>query len=213
MQNFRWIDKKQLHVAEIPPSHQLPVSRLFRSDGKTSHVIMQRSPEKWREYNQAIGLQYSFFLFSPCSRYYCMTNQMQRIDLIWFWHSSLLTHQRTHDVIITSLLRQNNVATSFWRYNNIIVTLCDSWDGVIGIVAKLHRHIFYRGEYEASIMSIIWNTFLKIRRWFHIECIVVMPLRQSHNVITVYIIHIKVISFLGIVLRQMQMESICYIQI
>ena len=37
---------------------------------------------------------------------------------------NLFTSQRTHDVIITSLLRQNDVATSFWRNNDVLVT---SW--------------------------------------------------------------------------------------
>ena len=30
--------------------------------------------------------------------------------------------QRAHDVIIASLLRQNDVGTSFWRTNNVIIT-------------------------------------------------------------------------------------------
>ena len=32
--------------------------------------------------------------------------------------------QRTHDGTITSLLRQNDVATSFWRNNDVIITAC-----------------------------------------------------------------------------------------
>ena len=32
--------------------------------------------------------------------------------------------QRTHDVMITSLLCQNDVATSFWRNNDVIITSC-----------------------------------------------------------------------------------------
>ena len=35
--------------------------------------------------------------------------------------------QRTHGVIITSSLRQNYVAASFWRNNDVIVTLCVRW--------------------------------------------------------------------------------------
>ena len=33
-----------------------------------------------------------------------------------------------HDVTITSLLRQNDVATSFWRNNDVIITSCVRWD-------------------------------------------------------------------------------------
>ena len=36
--------------------------------------------------------------------------------------------QRTHDVIITSLKRQNDVATSFWRWNDVIITSCVRWE-------------------------------------------------------------------------------------
>ena len=32
-----------------------------------------------------------------------------------------------HDALITSLLRQNEVATSFWRHNDVIFTLCVRW--------------------------------------------------------------------------------------
>ena len=36
--------------------------------------------------------------------------------------------QRTHDAMITSLLRQNDVATSFWRNNDVIITSCVHWN-------------------------------------------------------------------------------------
>ena len=39
-----------------------------------------------------------------------------------------MTSQRTYDVIITSLLRQNHVATSFWRKSDVIVTSYVRWD-------------------------------------------------------------------------------------
>ena len=39
----------------------------------------------------------------------------------------MLLSQRTHDVIITSLLRQNDVATSFWRNNDVVITSCVRW--------------------------------------------------------------------------------------
>ena len=36
--------------------------------------------------------------------------------------------QRTHDIEITSLLHQNDVITSFWRNNDVIITSCVRWD-------------------------------------------------------------------------------------
>ena len=35
---------------------------------------------------------------------------------------------RAHDAITTSLLRQNDVATSFWRNNDVIISSCARWD-------------------------------------------------------------------------------------
>ena len=34
---------------------------------------------------------------------------------------------RTHDATITSLWRQNDVATSFWRHNYVIIASCVRW--------------------------------------------------------------------------------------
>ena len=36
--------------------------------------------------------------------------------------------QLTHDAIKTSILRQNDVVTSFWRNNGVIIALCARWD-------------------------------------------------------------------------------------
>ena len=37
------------------------------------------------------------------------------------YFTSVLLLQRKHDVIITSVLRQNDVAASFWRNNGVII--------------------------------------------------------------------------------------------
>ena len=36
----------------------------------------------------------------------------------------MVTTQRTHDAIITSLWRRNDVAMSFWRHNHVIIESC-----------------------------------------------------------------------------------------
>ena len=46
--------------------------------------------------------------------------------------------QRSHDLIITSLLRQNDVATSFWRNNDVIFTSCVRWVAEISISWNQH---------------------------------------------------------------------------
>ena len=48
---------------------------------------------------------------------------------IRFWHQTdRKLFQRTHVVMIASLLFQNNVARSFGRNNNVIITSCVHWD-------------------------------------------------------------------------------------
>ena len=42
-------------------------------------------------------------------------------------YSSGIHTQWTYDVIITSLLRQKDVATSFWRNNDVIIASCVCW--------------------------------------------------------------------------------------
>ena len=39
--------------------------------------------------------------------------------------------QRRHDVKLTSSLRQNDVATSFWRIDDVIFASCDRWEAAI----------------------------------------------------------------------------------
>ena len=55
------------------------------------------------------------------------------IDVLkWLQNSSCTCHtQRTHDVIITPLLRQNDVATSFRRNNGVIIMSCAHWAPMI----------------------------------------------------------------------------------
>ena len=35
--------------------------------------------------------------------------------------------QRSHDMIISSLIRQNDVVTSFWHNDDVIITVCVRW--------------------------------------------------------------------------------------
>ena len=44
--------------------------------------------------------------------------------------------RRTHVVIITSLLRQNDVATSFWFSNDVIIAACVHWDTVVPVLVQ-----------------------------------------------------------------------------
>ena len=46
--------------------------------------------------------------------------------------------QRTYDVIITLSLSQNDVTTSFWRNNGVIITVYVHWDGceIVSIIIR-----------------------------------------------------------------------------
>ena len=95
--------------------------------------------------------------------------------------------QRTHDVMIKSLLRQNDVATSFWRYDDVTITSCVRWG------AKLHvlwyccvgfgggwKMIFHFKWYHSRIswflvevtfiksnhLIVVWSVFLRLRDIF-----------------------------------------------
>ena len=64
------------------------------------------------------------------------------------WYMAVVTYpyyadtsQRTHDGIITSLLSQNDVATSFRRNNNVIITSCARW-AMIWKSSLSHGHTF-----------------------------------------------------------------------
>ena len=43
------------------------------------------------------------------------------------WNRCHINSQRTRDAIITPLLHQNDVATSFWRYNDVVIASCARW--------------------------------------------------------------------------------------
>ena len=48
-----------------------------------------------------------------------------------WWPSNVTEHRRrTHDAIM-SLLRQNDVVTSFWRNNHVIILSCARWAGTM----------------------------------------------------------------------------------
>ena len=61
--------------------------------------------------------------------------------------------QRTYDVIITSLLRQNDVATSLRRDNYVIITSCVHWDVPWRHMPSLWAH----GLTKISWLSTHWD--------------------------------------------------------
>ena len=56
--------------------------------------------------------------------------------------------QRTHDELITSLLRQNDVATSFWRNHDVIITSC----------ARGESYFISANKNDSQHTSFTWHT-------------------------------------------------------
>ena len=82
-------------------------------------------------------------------------------------HGHLHTHwspnsctapQRTHGVIITSLSRQNDVATSFWRYNDVNVTSCvPSGSQSVNFKLTSHRDVWVYST-QQDTTDVIYHT-------------------------------------------------------
>ena len=51
---------------------------------------------------------------------------------------------------MTSLLRQNDVMTSFWRYNDVIITLCVQGAGTYLYLIRLYFGICYTPHHMNS---------------------------------------------------------------
>ena len=76
--------------------------------------------------------------------YYLLTNNMPDFVLPVFFCLNLVTKsqitQGTHEVMITSLLRWNDVATLFWRNAGVIIKSCVHWDTCIPFVVDMGSH-------------------------------------------------------------------------
>ena len=66
---------------------------------------------------------------------------------------SNVTTQRIHGVIITSLLRQNDVARSFWRNDDVIITSCVRCDKFDGLVQERRNYIVNALELRLSCIN------------------------------------------------------------
>ena len=69
-----------------------------------------------------------FCLCLDALRYFCGCYQSPKISpSAQFEAVATLIPKRTRDAIITPLLHQNDVATSFWRYNDVVIASCARW--------------------------------------------------------------------------------------
>ena len=76
---------------------------------------------------------------------------------IELWILRCAIAQRADDVLITSLLRQNGVTASFWNNNNVIITSCVSWEGVVAVRRRFRQSKqIYRApiQYKDDILPV-----------------------------------------------------------
>ena len=65
---------------------------------------------------------------------------------------AIVSSQQTYAAIITSLLPQNDVATSFWRNNNVIIAPQEYWDTTNALIIEHSEvwtqwSIFCKGQF------------------------------------------------------------------
>ena len=97
-----------------------------------------------------------------------------------------------HDTITTSILRQNDVATSFWRNKDVIIAVCVRWIAraiyVVSVVFQI-GHVFYLGYCRAVCnVSLYWIAVYR-------ESIVIHAFalqRSVYFILTVTIIHLEI---------------------
>ena len=65
--------------------------------------------------------------------------------------------QQTYDFLITSLLHQNDTATSFWRYGDIIIMYCVCWVYVhICMKWTSHPSCWPLGQWDTPLAEWLW---------------------------------------------------------
>ena len=100
-----------------------------------------------------------------------MASNAENISIWWphhdtKWNASVIVHtqsitQRTY-VMVTSLLRQNDVATSFWRNNDVIIKWWNDWVVLWGCISWVVAILSQR-THDAIITS-LWRQTTPRRR-------------------------------------------------
>ena len=81
-----------------------------------------------------------------------------------------------HDVIMTSLLRQNYVAISFWRNNDVVILPCARW-------------LWHHDREMFSALLVLWHRAGDAEIWQAIEQIVDLPLIWDVLVTSLSFVH------------------------
>ena len=101
---------------------------------------------KWFKFSWKIWISISYTINTPCvagssgarvliqlSRYIPVLARIyfkegHKLDLVGRCRLTTISSQRTHGAIMTSLIRQNDVATAFWVNNDVSIALFVRWD-------------------------------------------------------------------------------------
>ena len=92
------------------------------------HNIMATSPlSHWMYHSFVLYIHiYFMFVYMDICTVMCWWLPLFMLSPLISCHPA--TSQRAHDALITSSLRQNDVAMSLWRFCDIIIALCPRWD-------------------------------------------------------------------------------------
>ena len=81
----------------------------------------------------------------------------QTVQILVIWDATGLA-QRAQDVTITSLLRENDVTTSFWRKNDVTITSCVRWVkaqiriGHIPTNTQRNKHVIVTSKHRFDVI-------------------------------------------------------------
>ena len=84
-------------------------------------------------------------------------------------HATSHDTQRAHDVIITPLFRQNDVATSFWRYDDVIITsyVCWVWTNATIVYGRIYASLMLDelSEENLGTWKVNCNAYIEFIAW------------------------------------------------
>ena len=88
-----------------------------------------------------------------------------------------------HDVIIASLLGQNDVAMSFWRNDDFIITLCARW-------------LWHHDMETFSALLVLWHKAGDAEIWCSICCQPEQAIEQTFDLPLIWGVHVTSLSFM-----------------
>ena len=134
--------------------------------------------DKWHIFFSVKTDQYIKIMTVYCSRYSC-----EKVP------NRLLHIRRTHGVIITSLWRRNDAATSFWHHDGAIIASCARWVILFLCSEQMTQHFnamysYTCGWKEQTEIPTSLTLFMKLAFYDSIKSGSVRPLKHPGRLFT-----------------------------